>query len=101
MTGRFPRELPARLVQAGGLEGWGRLERLSPAGATLSTLATLARDERVELWLEVGGERFEALWARVVHLEPDADGFTRAELDFVLPTDRRRLAVALADVLSR
>ena len=100
----MPGRLPVRLVfmpQDSRQDAWGRIESLSPAGARLSTLCALKRRERVELDFEVNGERFEGLRAVVVHAETDVDGYCLADLDFLLPTDRRRLAGVLLDTLSR
>lgn len=82
-------------------DGWGRLERLTSGGADLSTATRLVAGEGVLLSFELAGERFESLRARVSHAEDDADGHRLAELRFLDELQRRRLAKALTDVLSR
>jgi hypothetical protein len=104
VTRRMPRDLPVTLAfepSASREAAWGRLESLSPAGASLLTLARLSAHDRLQLSFEVNGERFEALDADVARVELDPDGYTLAELDFARPTDRRRLSAALLDALSR
>ena len=81
--------------------GWGRLVELSASTAVLSTGVPLSRLETVLLSFEVGGERFESLPGRVVFEEIDQDGYTRAELSFSDEMQKRRLARALLDLLSR
>jgi hypothetical protein len=88
-------------AEAARQDAWGRLTRLTSGGAELSTGARLVRDEGVFLTFELGGERFDAVRARVAHAEDDADGHRLAELRFLDEVERRRLAKALTDVLSR
>lgn len=82
-------------------DAWGRLTRLTAGGAELTTAVRLVRDEGVLLSFELGGERFEEVRARVAHAEDDADGHRLAELLFRDEVQRRTLAKALIDVLSR
>jgi len=82
-------------------DGWGRLVTLTSGGAELSTATRLVVGESVFLSFEFGGVRVEELLARVVHAEDDADGHRLAELRFLDEVDRRQLAQALTDVLSR
>lgn len=81
-------------------DGWGKLLGLTAGGAELTTAVRLVKDEGVLLSFELGGESFESLRARVVHAEED-DGHRRAELRFVDEAERRRLAKALTEVLTR
>lgn len=104
MSARAPSRLPVRLAfdaEDGREDFWGRLERLSAARAVLSTQCELRRGQSLRLWFEVNGERFDEARARVTHVEIDDDGYSGAELEFEDPVDRRRLAKALADLLSR
>ncbi|HXT00712.1 MAG TPA: hypothetical protein VN915_08570 [Elusimicrobiota bacterium] len=82
-------------------DGWGRLVKLTSGGAELSTATRLVAGESLFLSFELAGDRFEGLLARVAHAEDDADGHRLAELRFADELDRRRLAQALTDVLSR
>ena len=82
-------------------DGWGRLVKLTSGGAELSTAARLVVGEDVLLAFELGAERFEKIRARVAHAEDDSDGHRLAELRFIDEVQRRKLAVALTDVLSR
>lgn len=82
-------------------DAWGRLTRLTAGGAELATAVRLVRDEGVLLSFELGGERFEEVRARVAHAEDDADGRRLVELLFRDEVQRRSLAKALIDVLSR
>lgn len=82
-------------------EGWGRFEELSAAGARLSTLTALKTGEKVFLSFDLAGEAFAAAAAEVRRAETDPDGYCVAEAAFTDELCRRRLAKALADVLSR
>jgi len=82
-------------------DGWGRLVELTSGGAELSTATRLVAGEVVLLSFELAGDRFEGVHARVAHAEDDADGHRLAELRFTDEVERRRLAKALTDVLSR
>ncbi len=82
-------------------ESWGRLVSLTSGGAELSTATRVVVGEVVLLSFELGGDRFEGVRARVAHAEDDADGHRLAELLFTDEVERRRLAKALTDVLSR
>lgn len=82
-------------------DGWGRLARLTSGGAELSTATRLVVGETLFLAFELAGDRFEGVAARVAHAEDDADGHRLAELRFTDEVQRRRLARALTDVLSR
>ena len=82
-------------------EGWGRLVRLTSGGAELSTATRLVAGEGLFLSFELAGDRFEGIRARVAHAEDDVDGHRLAELAFTDAVERRRLAQALTDVLSR
>jgi hypothetical protein len=82
-------------------DGWGRLVRLTSGGAELSTATRLVVGEGVLLSFELAGDRFEGVRARVAHAEDDDDGHRLAELLFTDEVERRRLAKALTDVLSR
>lgn len=86
---------------SGRAEGWGRFSELSGSSAALSTLTRLSSRERVHLSFELAGERFESLAADVVVASLDADGYCVAEVSFRDEVQRRRLAKALLDVLSR
>jgi hypothetical protein len=86
---------------AARLDGWGRLSRLTSGGAELSTGTRLVAGEVVLLSFELAGDRFEGVLARVAHAEFDADGLRLAELRFLDEVQRRLLAKALTDVLSR
>lgn len=87
--------------EAARQDAWGRLLKLTSGGAELSTAARLLKSETVLLAFELGGERFEAVRARVEHAEDDADGHRLAELKFLDEVQRRALARVLTDVLSR
>lgn len=82
-------------------EGWGRLVSLTSGGAELSTATRLVVGEGVFLSFELAGDRFEGVRARVAHAEDDSEGHRLAELLFTDEVERRRLAKALTDVLSR
>ncbi|MDE2509907.1 MAG: hypothetical protein KGL74_02180 [Elusimicrobia bacterium] len=86
---------------AGRQDAWGRLTRLTSGGAELSTSARLTRDEGVLLSFELGGVRFDEVRGRVAHAEDDVDGHRLAELVFQDEVQRRALAKALVEVLSR
>ena len=100
---RAPFFIPALLRFPGAaarLDGWGRLLQLTAGGAELSTATRLAKGEDVCLEFELGGERLSAA-ARVLHAGRDDDGHCLAELRWTGMLDRRRLARALIDALSR
>lgn len=104
MKARSPAPLPAVVTfpgEAARQAGWGRLLDLSASSAVIFTRTPLGRLEQVLLSFELGGERFEALAARVACAETDEDGYTRAELSFADEADRRRLSRVLLDLLSR
>lgn len=82
-------------------DAWGRLTRLTSGGAELSTAARLVKDEGVILAFELGGEEFSRVRARVSYAVDDDDGFRTVELCFVDEVQRRRLAKALTDLLTR
>ena len=82
-------------------DGWGRLVRLTSGGAELSTSTRLVVGEGVLLSFELGSDRFDEVRARVAHAEDDADGHRLAELRFLDEVQRRLLAKALTDALSR
>ncbi len=82
-------------------DAWGRLSRLTSGGAELSTAVRLLKDEGVLLSFDLGVERFEGLRARVSHAEDDDDGLRVVELRFVDEVQRRRLAKALIELLTR
>lgn len=82
-------------------ESWGRLCELTASSARLSTQAALARRDRVSVSFELGGERFKNLPAVVEWVETDADGYLSVELRFSDEVEKRRLARALLDALSR
>lgn len=86
---------------AGRADGWGRFLELSAAGAKLSTLTRLSPRERVLLSFELAGERFRELAAEVTAASLDADGYCAAEVLFPDEVERRRLAKALLDLLTR
>jgi hypothetical protein len=83
------------------LDGWGRLTTLTSGGAELATSTRLVAGEIVLLSFDLFGEGFEEVRARVAHAEDDADGHRLAEVRFLDQVQRRRLAKALVDVLSR
>lgn len=86
---------------SGKAESWGRFIELSAGSASLSTLTRLSARERIYLSFELGGERFRELSADVEDSELDADGYCRADLLLRDAAQRRGLAKALLDVLSR
>jgi hypothetical protein len=95
--------VPALLRFAGSAarqDSWGRLLKLTAGGAELSTAARLEKGETVIVRFELGGERL-ALSARVHHVRDDDDGARLAELRWSDMVERRRLARALLDTLSR
>ncbi len=101
---RTVRRIPARIgfaESAGRWEAWGWLEELTASAARLSAQAELRRDETLSLTFELPGEPFAGLAARVAWSQRDADGYWEAELRFTSELDRRRLAAALLDLLSR
>lgn len=100
---RAPRLVPALLRFPGSAarqDSWGRLLKLTAGGAELSTPARLTKGETVLVQFELGGERL-LLRARVHHARDDDDGHRAAELAWIDIAERRRLARALLDVLSR
>lgn len=100
---RAPFLVPALLRFPGSAarqDSWGRLLKLTAGGAELSTPAVLAKADAVLVQFELGGERL-TLRARVHHARDDDDGQRQAELRWVDMKERRRLARALLDVLSR
>ncbi len=101
MSAHAPCRLPARLSCAADENGWGRLESLTPSRARLVTLCALHRYETLTLSFELAGERFADAYVRVDYCETDEDGFWAADVDFLDPVVKRRLAQVLADVLSR
>lgn len=90
-----------KLIPVSFGDGWGRLAELDARGAVLSTQWRLAVGDGLELTFEAAGERFEAFAARVERCEKDEDGHLLAELRWTDEVHRRRLARALADLLSR
>ncbi len=81
-------------------DAWGRLVKVTAGGAVLSTGARLAKAEVVRLDFELGGERL-SVPARVHHAGADDDGQCLAELVWNDEVERRRLARALVEVLSK
>ena len=81
-------------------DSWGRLLKITVGGGELSTAARLAKGESVLVQFELGGERL-LIRARVHHAYDDDDGHRVAELRWHDMVERRRLARALLDVLSR
>ncbi len=81
-------------------DAWGRLLKITAGGAELSTAAKLAKGEFVLADFELGGERL-LIRARVRHAYDDDDGGRVCELRWADMVERRRLARALLDVLSR
>lgn len=82
-------------------ESWGRLIELHAAGAMLCTQAKLIAGDSVTVSFEAAGEAFDELRCRVLRCERDEDGFSLAELMWTDEVHRKRLARALADLLSR
>ena len=80
---------------------WGRLERVSGTDAVLTTRARLSRGDRVLLDFELGPESFQGVAAAVHDAQADADGYTEAELRLTDEVQKRKLAAALLDILSR
>lgn len=104
MRARAAASLPARLdfaPEEGRAEGWGRLVELSPAGAVLLTQTLLARRDRVRLTFAVGEEKFRELRAEVEFCSADAEGYSEAELRFLDPLERKRLARSLLEAMTR
>lgn len=100
---RAPFLVPALLRFPGSSarqDAWGRLLKITAGGAELSTSAKLAKGEFVVLDFELGGERLQ-IRSRVHHAYDDDDGARVAELRWADMVERRRLARALLDVLSR
>ncbi len=100
---RAPRLIPALLRFPGASarqDSWGRLLELTAGGAELSTAARLAKGETVLVRFELGGEKL-TIPARVHHAYDDEDGGRIADLRWNDMVERRRLARALVDVLSR
>jgi hypothetical protein len=85
---------------AARVDAWGRLLRITAGGGELSTSARLSKGEAVFLLFELGGERLR-IAARVHHAYDDDDGQRVAELRWSDMVERRRLARALLDVLSK
>ncbi len=81
-------------------DSWGRLLEITGGGCELSTAARLTKGETVLVQFELGGDRL-LLRARVHHAYDDDDGGRVAELRWSDMVERRRLARALLDVLSR
>lgn len=81
-------------------DSWGRLLKVTAGGAELSTPARLSKGETVLVQFELGGERL-LVRALVQHARDDDDGARVAELRWNDMVERRRLARALLDVLSR
>ena len=81
-------------------DGWGRFLKITAGGAELSTGARLGKGESVLARFELGGERF-VIRAVVGHAVRDDDGQCLAELRWADLVERRRLARALLDVLSK
>lgn len=82
-------------------DAWGRLTRLTSGGAELSTAVRLVRGEGVLLTFDLGGDRLEEVRSRVADAVDDADGHRLVELAFLDEVQRRALAKALVEVLSR
>ena len=101
MTARAPWRLPVKVSCSSEADAWGRLEALTPSRARLSCQAEPHRYETLALSFELHGERFEDVEARVDYCSRDEDGFWTADVDFLDPLTRRRVAQVLADVLSR
>lgn len=100
---RAPYLVPALLRFPGSAarqDSWGRLLKITAGGAALSTPARLAKGEIVLVQFELGAEKL-LLRARVHHACDDDDGQRAAELTWTDMKERRRLARALVDVLSR
>jgi hypothetical protein len=81
-------------------DGWGRLLNITAGGAELSTGARLGKGESVLVRFELGGARL-VIRAVVGHVVCDDDGQCLAELRWTDFVERRRLARALLDVLSK
>lgn len=81
-------------------DAWGRLLKITAGGGELSTPAKVEKGERLLVDFELGGERLR-IRARVHHAYDDDDGGRVAELRWADMVERRRLARALLDVLSR
>lgn len=95
---RAPFLVPALLRFPGSAarqDSWGRLLKLTAGGADVSTLAALAKGDKVIVTFELGGERLSL--SASVHYAYD-DG---AELRWTDMKERRGLAKVLVDVLSR
>ncbi|MCR4296570.1 MAG: hypothetical protein NUW21_13630 [Elusimicrobia bacterium] len=100
---RAPFLVPALLRFPGSSarqDAWGRFLKITAGGAELATAARLAKGEFVLADFELGGERL-LIRARVQHAYDDDDGGRVAELRWADMVERRRLARALLDVLSR
>jgi hypothetical protein len=101
---KFPTLIPTTLTftpQSARQDSWGRLTRLTSAGAEVSTPVRLVKGEDVMLSFELGPETLREMRARVFWAEDDADGRRLAELAFLDAVDRSRLAKVLLDVLAR
>lgn len=100
---RAPFLLPALLRFSGAAaraDSWGRLLKVTAGGAELSTPARLSRGDRLEVEFELGGERL-AIAASVRLVQDDDDGRNVAELRWEDMIQRRRLARAIVETLSR
>jgi len=100
---RAPFLVPALLRFPGSAarqDSWGRLLKLTAGGADVSTPAALAKGDKVIVQFDLGGERL-SLAASVHYAYDDADGQRGAELRWTDMKERRALARALVDVLSR
>ncbi len=99
----LPRRLPALLSFSGDegrLDGWGWLLELSASGARVSTRSPLRPGQRVWLSFEAAGGRWDGAPAEVRGVEEDGQGFRLAEARFVDPVLRKRLAVAILELLA-
>ena len=81
-------------------DSWGRLLKITVGGGELSTAARLTKGETILVQFELGGERL-LVRARVHHAYDVDDGGRVAELRWTDMVERRRLARALLDVLSK
>ena len=81
-------------------DSWGRLLKITAGGAVLSTPTRLAQGESFLASFELAGKPLTIL-ARVHHVSSDDDGQCVAELRWNDLVERRRLAQALLDVLSK
>ena len=100
---RAPFLVPALLRFAGTSarqDAWGRLLKITAGGAELSTAARMTKGERLSAKFELGGEMLRVA-AEVSHVGKDDDGQTLAELRWIDMVERKRLARAILDVVSR